>query len=168
MFLAVENARLRREDSFLSFVEMRECKTCTEIFKPDDCCREKSRGFSFFQPQSEDLCWDLDVFHPNLFWCKRYLGISEHGFHPGGSSWSFRYPDNWKYLCTLKKLDALDLIDISNDIFKEARDSIKLLPAIRHWISIEKTLGNWTILHRNWKGYSKHNLASVGRWIHDI
>lgn len=67
MFLAVENAALRREHSFLSFVEMRTCKTCREIFKPDDCCCEKSRGFSFFQPQSEDLCWDLDVFHPTCF-----------------------------------------------------------------------------------------------------
>lgn len=66
MFLAVENARLRR-DSFLSSVEMRKCKTCTGIFKPDDCCCEKSRGFSFSQPQSEDLCRDLDVFHPTCF-----------------------------------------------------------------------------------------------------
>lgn len=130
MFLAVENARLRREHSFLSFVEMRKCKTCTEIFKPDDCCCEKSRGFSFFQPQSEDLCWDLDVFHPTSFSANatsESLSIDFSQAAPVGPSGAQIIENASAH----KKLDALDLIDISNDIFKEATDSIQLLPAIR-------------------------------------
>lgn len=98
---------------------------------------QKNQGDFLFQPQSEDMCWDLDVFHPTCVSANATLESLSIDFTqaalvgPAGTQIIERaFPP--------KKLDVQDLIDISNDIFKEATYSIKLLPTIR------KTLNfNW-------------------------